>query len=335
MLKASDAQAKDYIDLQNFITALDPVVAEAEKWNQVSTDLAWAFADGLIPNQEKYNHLLGLAKDKYTSAGQAADAYKKQLVQEGQRTFESVMTPEERQKRDLQDLDAQLGAGAISWETYSRKISGMTVAGSAALQGLSYGLEGVGQTASTAFGNWISGMDGAALSFSKMARQMTNDIARLTAQQGWQSLMGYVMSGFGNIGAGNNWDGSYGGPGAGIGNAPEIGGLGSGRSWDGIDVGLTPGVPHLATGTNYVPQDMLAMIHQGEAVVPKAYNANGGGGMNVSNQISVSVTVTDTGVQTSAKSGGQLGASIANHLEASMDQWALKNMRCGGLLNPV
>jgi hypothetical protein len=31
-------------------------------------------------------------------------------------------------------------------------------------------------------------------------------------------------------------------------------------------------IPRLATGTNYVPQDMLAMLHEGEAVVPKKYN---------------------------------------------------------------
>ena len=36
-------------------------------------------------------------------------------------------------------------------------------------------------------------------------------------------------------------------------------------------------IPKLATGTNYVPEDTLAMIHKGEAVVPKKFNpyANG------------------------------------------------------------
>lgn len=38
-----------------------------------------------------------------------------------------------------------------------------------------------------------------------------------------------------------------------------------------------PLIPQLATGTNYVPQDMLAVIHEGEQVVPKKYNPNAGG----------------------------------------------------------
>lgn len=38
-------------------------------------------------------------------------------------------------------------------------------------------------------------------------------------------------------------------------------------------------IPKLATGTNHVDQDMLAILHKGEAVVPAAYNpATGGGG---------------------------------------------------------
>jgi hypothetical protein len=51
----------------------------------------------------------------------------------------------------------------------------------------------------------------------------------------------------------------------------------------------------LATGTNYVPRDMLAQIHEGEAVVPKKFNpyADGGGkalgGVNVTQNLSVHV----------------------------------------------
>lgn len=37
------------------------------------------------------------------------------------------------------------------------------------------------------------------------------------------------------------------------------------------------GLPQLAVGTNYVPQDMIAMLHKGEAVLPKAYNPTAGG----------------------------------------------------------
>lgn len=37
------------------------------------------------------------------------------------------------------------------------------------------------------------------------------------------------------------------------------------------------GMASLATGTNYVPQDMIAQIHEGERIVPKAYNPDAGG----------------------------------------------------------
>lgn len=39
------------------------------------------------------------------------------------------------------------------------------------------------------------------------------------------------------------------------------------------------GIPRFAVGTNYVPRDMLAMIHEGEAIVPKAYNPAANAGM--------------------------------------------------------
>jgi len=38
-----------------------------------------------------------------------------------------------------------------------------------------------------------------------------------------------------------------------------------------------PNIPSLDVGTNYVPQDMLAYIHEGEAVIPKEYNVHADG----------------------------------------------------------
>jgi len=53
--------------------------------------------------------------------------------------------------------------------------------------------------------------------------------------------------------------------------------------WEGISGRLgvksfginIPTIPKLAAGTNYIPQDMLAYLHQGETVVPKKYNDEG------------------------------------------------------------
>jgi len=42
--------------------------------------------------------------------------------------------------------------------------------------------------------------------------------------------------------------------------------------WIGTNPLPVPQIPHLAVGTNYVARDGLAMIHEGEAVVPKKYN---------------------------------------------------------------
>lgn len=45
-------------------------------------------------------------------------------------------------------------------------------------------------------------------------------------------------------------------------------------------------IPQLATGTNYVPEDQLAMIHKGEAVVPKQFNSQEFfGGNNETNEL--------------------------------------------------
>ena len=48
------------------------------------------------------------------------------------------------------------------------------------------------------------------------------------------------------------------------------------------------GIPRFDVGTNYVPRDMLAQIHEGEAIVPKAYNPAANPGMGGGNSEVVS-----------------------------------------------
>lgn len=50
-------------------------------------------------------------------------------------------------------------------------------------------------------------------------------------------------------------------------------------------------IPRLATGTNYVPQDMMAVIHQGEAVVPKEFNPNAFYGTNTAEELNLLVSI--------------------------------------------
>jgi len=60
-----------------------------------------------------------------------------------------------------------------------------------------------------------------------------------------------------------------------------IPGLGTVGGW-GFDFDK---IPKLATGTDYVTQDMLAVIHQGEQIVPKKYNPNNPNNINTNKGI--------------------------------------------------
>lgn len=83
-------------------------------------------------------------------------------------------------------------------------------------------------------------------------------------------------------------------------------------------------LPRLATGTNYVPQDMVAMLHEGEAVVPKKYNPYDMYGNVSAEQLSLLASINDLLTQINGKNfdvsldGQSLATSIKNINEANV-----------------
>lgn len=68
-----------------------------------------------------------------------------------------------------------------------------------------------------------------------------------------------------------------------------------------IDYMSQVSLPRLATGTNYVPRDMIAEIHQGEAVVPKEFNPNAFYGTNTAEELNLLASINEQLVELNRK----------------------------------
>jgi hypothetical protein len=86
-------------------------------------------------------------------------------------------------------------------------------------------------------------------------------------------------------------------------------------------------IPKFATGTNYVPRDMLAQIHKGEAVIPASQNKPG----MMGNNVSISVNVNGGGGAQVTQSEGSANA-FARGLQEAVVNEIQKQQRPGGLL---
>ena len=70
-------------------------------------------------------------------------------------------------------------------------------------------------------------------------------------------------------------------------------------------------LPAFAQGTNYVPRDMVAQIHQGEAIIPARYNPAGGGNAELAAKLEA-VLAELKALREQNNAGHQLGA-MATH----------------------
>jgi hypothetical protein len=125
---------------------------------------------------------------------------------------------------------------------------------------------------------------------------------------------GTAAGGGGLIGSGLDW--LLGGGGAPSGGTGVWGGSSNYSALSQLpNFGADFFIPGLDGGTNYVPQDMLAMIHEGEAVVPKEYNDGGStGAVNVTvNQSFSPGTDRRTIMQAAAAAGEQARRALGRN----------------------
>ena len=74
-------------------------------------------------------------------------------------------------------------------------------------------------------------------------------------------------------------------------------------------------------GTNYVPKDMVAQIHEVEAIVPKAYNPAAGGGANARLEGLVeALTAEVQRLQAIVNTGNQHASRTANAVNGNPEQ---------------
>lgn len=156
-------------------------------------------------------------------------------------------------------------------------------------------IDGYAKSASAAMTDFIFGSK---TSFGDMVNSMLKDLARLALQK---SIFDPLVTGI---------TGSLGGE----------GGIG------GWFKSLLPG---FANGTEYVPKDMVANIHQGERVLTREENRNYSQGMG--GNVSVNVTVNSDG-SSSVQSDASFGKQLGNAIKATVQAELLKQKRQGGLL---
>ena len=159
-----------------------------------------------------------------------------------------------------------------------------------------------------AFRNAFKGMEDALVDFAMtgkfnfkdLANSIIKDMIRIVIQQ---SIMKPLMGSFGGLFGGSQFT---------PGSASFVGPM-----------------PSYDVGTPYVPRDQVAMVHQGEAIIPAALNKPGAlGGSTNTNNVTVNVNMESGTPQVSSSGAGDLGRLIAGVVKSEL----INQRRPGGLL---
>jgi hypothetical protein len=206
---------------------------------------------------------------EFAKLEEEAIARKSELAEAGARVYEETRTPLEKLNIEVAELQRLLDAGAISFDTFVRKNFELEDAVANIGKEITELDKFTQQAASNiqdAFGDTFAQiLDG---NFKDIGSSFTSLINKMVAEAAAAQLSKYL---FGDLAKGGGGGGLFG----------EA--LGSFAS------SIFGGVPKFATGTDFVPRDMLAVVHKGEAIVPAQRNT--GGGMRSGNTTNINVSV--------------------------------------------
>lgn len=240
-------------------------LTEVEKLEMAIADGKYKTATaGNLAIARSYAETLDAIKANKTAIEEEAEAHKKRLevFAEGQRVFESVRTPAEALNAEVAKLMELLDADAISLETFGRAASkagedmqNLEKKTEETTDTLTEFARSAAQNMQSAFADFL--FDPFSDGTESMAKKFGDAIKRMIAEAASAEIMRRLFGDFGSKGGGGN----------------QIGG------WIGSLLGS---LPSFDVGTPYVPRDTLAMVHQGERIIPAAQNRAGAGGQSIS-----------------------------------------------------
>lgn len=186
------------------------------------------------------------------------------LFAEGVRVMESVRTPTESLNAELQHLLVLLDAEAISMETFGRaaakageEMQRLESKGEKTGDVLEEFAKSAAQNMQTAFANFL--FDPFAGGTENMLKTFGNMLRRMIAEAASADIMRRLFG--------------------------DLSGKGGGGGDRGLIVpffeSIAKMIPSFDVGTPYVPRDMLAVVHQGERIIPAAQNRTGGQSISV------------------------------------------------------
>jgi hypothetical protein len=187
---------------------------------------------------------------------EAWQAWEKQQVKDSEETTKALA---EQWKQVFAEIDAEQERAIDDGRQYLESLKTDTKEASKFARDL-------GLTFSSAFEDAVAG----GKKFSDVLNGLISDLARIVTRKTLTEPLGDAVSGmFKDFLPGR---------------AEQLSGpSGGGGFWD----SLTSWLPKFATGTNYVPQDMVAMVHKGERIIPAAENRAGGGGITIVQNINI------------------------------------------------